>query len=103
MTATSGPVSATLHVGTHHPRANANWPLSIRVTRSGKPVSATLLYEYLLGESVVAKRHHKPFVGHVHDVFQWPAQAAGYPLTFRAVVVAAGRTLYLDYPVKVKR
>jgi hypothetical protein len=36
------------------------------------------------------------------NVFRWPASAVGYPLTFRAVVTAAGVALDLDYPVEVQ-
>jgi hypothetical protein len=94
---------ATLHATTHTPRVNANWPISFEVTENGKPAPAKLAYEYLLGSAVVAKRPHKPFVGHVSDTLQWPAAATGYPLVFRAVIVSDGKTLYLDYQVKVKR
>lgn len=101
--ASAGDLAATLHAGTHSPRVNAAWPLSFTVTKAGRPTKAKLSYEYLFAGAVVAKRSNYAFTGHFSDVFRWPAQAAGYPLTFRAVVTAGGRTLYLDYPVKVVR
>jgi hypothetical protein len=58
-------------------------------------------YEYLFGGQVVAHRSHYTFTGHFSDIFRWPSSAVGYPLTFRAVIVAGGQTVNLDYPVQV--
>jgi hypothetical protein len=66
-------------------------------------VRAKLSYEYLFGGNVVAKRSDYTFTGHFSDRFLWPGSAAGYPLTFRAVIIAGGQTLNLDYPVQVVR
>lgn len=101
--ASQGTVSASLHATTHHPRVNAHWPISFVVADNGKPAQAEVAYEYLFGGAVVAHRSHYRFSGHFHDVFQWPASAVGYPLTFRAVITSAGTTLNLDYPVQVER
>lgn len=103
VTASAQGLTVTLHAGTHSPRVNAAWPISFTATRTGQPVRATLAYEYLFAGAVVGKRPHKPFTGHAHDVFRWPASAVGYPLTFRAVLVADGATFDLDYAVKVER
>jgi hypothetical protein len=94
-------VTATLHAGSHHPAVNRAWPLHFTVTRAGAPVKASVSYEYLFGGVVVAHRSHYIFTGHFSDVFQWPATAVGYPLTFRAVIVSGGATINLDYPVQV--
>lgn len=102
VTASAGQIAATLHAGTHSPKVNAAWPISFTVTQASRPVRAKVSYEYMFAGSVVAKRSNFDFTGHFSDVFRWPAQATGYPLTFRAVVTASGRTLYLDYPVKVR-
>lgn len=99
--ATAGGVRATLRAGTHKPRVNAAWPIHFRVIEGNAPAKARVSYEYLFNGSVVAKRSHYTFVGSFSDVFRWPPNSVGYPLTFRAVIVAGGRTLYLDYPVKV--
>jgi hypothetical protein len=96
-------VTATLHAGTHHPRVGRPWPVRFTVVHTGGPVTATVSYEYLYGTQVVAHRSHYTFVGHFSDTFIWPAAAVGYPLTFRAVVVSGGTTIYLDYPVRVTR
>jgi len=102
--ASSGALTATLHVGgeLHHPRVGARWPISFTVTDAGAPARAEVAYEYLFGGAVVAHRSHYRFTGSFHDVFQWPASAVGYPLTFRAVITSSGRTLDLDYPVQVQ-
>lgn len=103
VTASSGGVTATLHASTHHPKVDRPWPLRFTVTRAGHAVKASVDYEYLLGEQVVAHRSHYTFTGRFSDIFTWPTSAVGYPLTFRAVIVAAGATLNLDYPVQVVR
>jgi hypothetical protein len=101
VTGSSGGVTATLHAGTHHPRVQRPWPIHFTVTSGGRPARATVSYEYLLGSQVVAHRDHYTFTGRFADVFRWPAAAVGYLLTFRAVLVADGATLDLDYPVQV--
>jgi hypothetical protein len=103
VSASSGGVKATLHVGTHHPRVNRPWPIQFTVRKAGRSVKASVSYEYLLGTQVVARRSHYNFQGHFSDVFRWPASAAGYPLTFRAVIVAGAVKLNLDYAVQVSR
>lgn len=100
---TVGEVTATMHAGTHHPRVNRTWPVSFEVTSEGRPVDAQVRYQYLLAGQVVARRSHYRFHGSFHDTFLWPSSAVGYPLTFRAVITATGRTLNLDYPIQVTR
>jgi ABC-type phosphate transport system substrate-binding protein len=103
VSATAGEVKATLRAATHHPKVNAPWPISFEVTKASRPLRAKVSYEYLFAGNVVAKRSNYSFTGRFSDLFRWPASAAGYPLIFRAVVTAAGQTLYLDYPVQVLR
>jgi hypothetical protein len=103
VSAVSGALTATLRAGTHHPRVNTHWPLRFTASLAGRPVRASVSYEYLLGAQVVAHRSHYTFTGRFSDVFTWPAAAVGYPLTFRAVIVSGGVTLDLDYPVQVVR
>jgi hypothetical protein len=98
---TTGGVTATLHASTHTPTVGRPWPLHFTVTRGGTPAKASVEYEYLFGGQVVAHRSHYTFTGHFSDVFQWPASAVGYPLTFRAVIVSNDVTINLDYPVQV--
>jgi hypothetical protein len=103
VTATSGTVKATLHATTHNPRVQRAWPIRFTVTSGGHAAKASVIYEYLFGGQVVARRSHYTFTGHFADIFRWPSSAVGYPLTFRAVIVAAGVTLNLDYPVQVSK
>lgn len=102
VSATAGTLTATMHAAGHDPRVNAPWPIAFAVTSGGKPARAEVAYEYLFGGQVVAHRSHYRFTGSFHDVFQWPASAVGYPLTFRAVIVSEGVTFNLDYPVQVR-
>lgn len=103
LSASAGTVTATMHGSTHEPRVGPLWPDSFIVTSAGRPVRASLEYEFLLAGQVVARRSHYTFTGHFHDTIEWPAPAVGYPLTLRSVIRAAGVTLNLDYPVKVRR
>jgi hypothetical protein len=96
-------ITASMRPHSPHPVAERAWPISFTVTRAGRPARASVSYEYLFGGQVVARRSHYSFDGHFADVFRWPASAVGYPLTFRAVIVAEGATLNLDYPVQVVR
>jgi hypothetical protein len=86
---TAGVVTATLHASTHAPKVNQPWPLHFTVTHGGTLAKAAVQYEYLFGGEVVARRSHYTFTGHFSDIFQWPANAVGYPLTFRAVIVGS--------------
>jgi hypothetical protein len=103
VTVTRDGLTASMHPQSRHPVVERPWPISFTVTRSGRPARASVSYEYLLDEQVVARRDHYAFDGHFADVFKWPAAAVGYPLTFRAVIQAAGTVIDLDYPVQVVR
>jgi hypothetical protein len=92
-----------MHASARRPRVNRPWPVSFAVSQAGKPVAAEVRYEYMFAGQVVAHRSDYHFTGHFHDTFLWPSSALGYPLTFRAVILAGGETLYLDYPVQVTR
>lgn len=101
VTGSLGSLTATLHAGTHHPKVGQAWPIHFTASSAGHPVKASVSYEYLFGGQVVAHRSHYTFTGRFSDVFRWPSSAVGYPLTFRAVIVSAGKTINLDYPVQV--
>lgn len=101
VSASVGGVSATLNAATHHPKVQVPWPIHFTVTRGGAPAHASVSYEYLFAGQVVAHRSHYTFTGDFSDTFHWPSSAVGYPLTFRAVIVSAGVTINLDYPVQV--
>jgi hypothetical protein len=101
VTGSSGLLTATLRAGTHKPKAGRPWPVHFTVTRAGSPARASVGYEFLFAGQVVAHRSHYTFTGSFSDIVVWPAMSVGYPLTFRAVIVSEGATIYLDYPVQV--
>ncbi len=94
----------TLAASTHHPSVGAPWPIVIHARSSdGAPLRAEVRYEFLFAGSVVARRSHYRFKGTLRDTLRWPANSAGVPLTFRAVVSTALGTRRRDYAVRVKR
>lgn len=99
----SGGLTATMHVGTHHPTVGRNWPLQLTATRNGHPAQVTVTYEYLFGGRVVAVRAHHTFTGHFSDALVFPTSAVGEPLTFRAAIRAGSTSINLDYPIQVVR
>jgi hypothetical protein len=101
--ASVGDVTATMRAGTHNPKVNQAWPVQFTVTRGGRPVGASVTYEFLLGSRVLARGSHRIFVGRLSDVAVWPASALGHPLTFRAAIVSETARIDLDYPVQVTR
>ena len=103
VTRSSGGVTASMHVGTHHPRVNRPWYIQFTVNRGSRAVRASVSYEYLFGGRVVARRSHYNFTGRFSDTFRFPASAVGYPLTFRAVIVSGKVKINLDYAVQVSR
>lgn len=105
------PFRVTIAGATHTPRANAAWPVTIRVTdASGKPVAARLKMRILFGGAPVGQvdngRVYR-FVGSWREQpgqeITWPASAVGQPLTFQAVVTAKGRTRRVDFAVRVRK
>jgi hypothetical protein len=90
-----------MRAGTHEPKVGQAWPVHFTVTRAGSPAKASVGYEFLFSGQVVAHRSHYTFTGRYSDIVVWPSASFGYPLTFRAVIVSEGTTIYLDYPVQV--
>ena len=103
VSALAGGITATMHGATHHPRVGARWPFQLTVARQGRPAMATVTYEYVFGGQVVARRAQHSFTGRFTDEIEWPSSAVGYPLEFRAAIVAEGVRINLDYPVVVAR
>ena len=102
VSASAGGLTATMLGSSHTPRVGG-WPVRFTATRSGRPASATVTYEFLLGAQVVAHRSHYHFTGSFSDELQWPADAVGYPLMLRAVIASGLSVINLDYPVQVSR
>jgi hypothetical protein len=70
---------------------------------AGRPLAASVRYQFLFAGRPVASRSHYRFRGTFHDVVSWPARAVGIPLTFRAIVRTSLGTRNLDYAVQVRR
>jgi hypothetical protein len=101
----SGPLSATLLPGTHTPKVNVKYPITVTATLSGKPAHATAIYEFLFGGAVVSTQYvksnkHFSFTGHFSDKLLFPPDSAGEPLTLRVVIRAAGHTVDLNWTIK---
>jgi hypothetical protein len=122
----AAPFVATLRAPTHHPKANAVWPITVTArTNAGKALRATATYQFVFNGQVVATRYPSPkadpkskcskagtcrsspypFRGRLRDAtVTWPARSAGVALTFRVVVKVQGLgTRNLDYAVRVRR
>jgi hypothetical protein len=100
-------LSVTMHAGTHHPKANKKWPITITARNGSKRVCGNVRYAFLFHGRVVAHRNPgvgRHFCGHFKDpAIIWPKRAIGIPLTFRAVVDTRLGQRNLDYSVKVRR
>jgi len=101
----------TIQAPTHRPKANAKWPVTIRVTdAAGKPIAAKLKMRILFGGSPVGQvdngRVYR-FVGSWREKpgqeITWPASAVGQPLTFQAIVTAQGMTRKADDTITVHK
>ena len=89
-TRAAAPFRVTIEAPTHHPKANAKWPVTITVAdAAGKPIAATLRMWILVAGSQVGqvdngRVYH--FVGSWKEQpgqeITWPAASAGVPVTF---------------------
>jgi hypothetical protein len=108
VTATSGALTGTLQAGTHHPKANANWWVTVTAKVHGKAATASAWYQFLYNGQQVRKEYvkgnkHFHFHGSFRDNLTFPADAVGYPLVVRVVVSAGADTVYLPYSVTTIR
>ncbi len=91
----------------HAPTVNRDWRYSVRVTNAtGRPLSGTVAIEFVFGGQVVGRDTppvHTVRDGLWQDRIQFPEQAVGMALTFRAVVHTGQGSLTVDWPVKVRR
>lgn len=106
--ASAGPLRATIVPGTHSPRINASWPLSVTATLHGKPVRASAVYRFLFGTVVVATQYprsnkHFSFTGRFSDTFVFPPDSLGQPLTLEVVVSSDADTVALAWSIESKR
>jgi len=99
-------IRAKLTASTHTPKANADWRWAVKVTDAqGRPLKVRADIEFVFAGAIVGRDTPptRTFRGSYHDTLQWPARAAGQPLTFRVVVTTAKGRKTLDYAVMVER
>jgi hypothetical protein len=115
---TPNPVRATMSTTSTAPVADTPWRYTIVVRdhHTGELLAAKARLQVLEGTLVVrcwkgtamercsgaSSGTWIPFRGRRTGLLSWPARSAGIKLTFQATVVAAGRSLRLRAPVKVK-
>jgi hypothetical protein len=108
-TVTAGAVKVTLYPGAKNPKANAKWRYRIRVTDTkGKKMGGKITVQIVdpLGQPHAVtyddtKRVIKnfPFSGDFRDYVEYPPDARGFTLTFRATAKTAKGTVTISYPV----
>ena len=116
VTASNGPVRATLHAGTHHPRVNHHWSIQVTATVNGRPARAGAYYQFLYQNKDVSNQAVCPnagvtncknwgfkFTGSYSDFLLFPPQSINFPLTVRVVVSVGSRKVYLPYSVSAIR
>jgi hypothetical protein len=107
------PFKATLTTAGHHPKVNARWAYSLKVTNAaGKPVAARITVQTKdpLGgihpiEFFKVKKNIVNYSiknGVFRDAVTWPPESRGIPLTFRVIVAVSGKKRVLDYAVVPK-
>ena len=104
--APSGPIVATLHAQGHTPKVGG-WPITVTLTKGGRPIAGHVSYAFLFGGQVVSTQpvslESPNFVGVFHDKIIWPARAVGIPLTLRIIIKTPYGTTHIDKAVQVQR
>ena len=104
------PPRVTISAATHEPRANAPWPVTVRVTNdAGKAIAATLTMRILFNGTPVGKVDNGRvyhFVGTWREKkgqeIKWPAASRNQPLAFEAIVRAQHATVKKTWAISVK-
>jgi hypothetical protein len=107
--AATAPVTVTVIAPTHNPKANAPWPVTIRVDSGGPPPRAKLTMRILLGGMEVGKvdngkvwTFRRSWREPKGQEITWPASARGAQFVFQAKVTVLGRTYTKNVPVTVR-
>jgi hypothetical protein len=105
------PVTATFTAATHTPKVNAKWFYSVRVTRGGKPVRATVTPQIVdpfggvhpvpFGCCTKNVVNH-PFTGVFKDYAIYPPESRGFKLTFRVTIRVGAVRRVLTYWVRAR-
>jgi hypothetical protein len=98
-------LSVRLSAPKSQPASGRPWPITVTATSSsGAPVNATVSYQFLFGEAVVASRPGGHMRGGIfHDWLLFPARASGIALTLRVNVSGGGKTGSVERSVTVRR
>jgi hypothetical protein len=103
----TGPVHGRLTAEDHAPVVGQAWRYLVTVTdAAGHPLSGTVDIKFVYGGVVVG--HDRPPThpvsdGRWHDTLEFPSDAVGEPLSFRAVIHTRLGSITLDWPIKVRR
>jgi hypothetical protein len=101
-------VKVTLDAPGHTAKIGKRWTYAVHAKSAGKPVAGKLTVEIVdpLGgahpvDFAATKKPivNRPFKGVFRDYVLWPAEARGFPLTFRVTVVAGGARKVIRYTV----
>jgi hypothetical protein len=105
------PIVATFSASTHTPKVNAKWFYSVRVTRGGKPVRATITPQIVdpfggvhpvpFGCCTKNVVDH-PFRGVFRDYALYPPESKGFKLTFRVTIRVGAVKRVLTYWVRAR-
>ena len=104
------PVRVTISAPTHHPRANAKWPVTVRVKNAaGQPIPATLTMRILFNGTPAGKVDNGRvyhFTGSWREKrgeeITWPSASSNQPLAFEAIVRAQGTTVKKTWAITVR-
>ena len=105
------PIVATFTASTPTPKVNAKWFYSVRVTRGGKPVRATITPQIVdpfggvhpvpFGCCTKNVVDH-PFRGVFRDYALYPPESKGFKLTFRVTIRVGAVKRVLTYWVRAR-
>ena len=107
----AAPFRAVLTAATHTPKVNAKWYYTIRATRNGKPIRATLTVQIVDSfggvhavqfDNTTKNIVNKPFTGTFRDYVQLPPESRAFKVTLRAIVRAAGGRITLAWWLKAR-
>ena len=107
----AAPFKAVLTAATHTPKVNAKWYYTVRATRNGKPIRATLTVQVVDSFGGVHPAQYdntnknivnRPFTGVFRDYNQFPPESRGFRLTVRATVKALGAKVVLKYWIQAR-
>lgn len=102
-TARAGGARFAFSAPTHSPRVEAPWKMLATARRGGRGLNGRVEVEAMFHGAVVGHIDSGRLRGGTYrKTIRWPKRAAGYPLTVRATLKAAGHATQFLYPVTVR-